>query len=371
MKRGEGRVYRKPGSRYWHMEYWDDGRSVRKSTKQTTEEAARAVLDTEREAVRAGETTPEEDTLTLRTLQTLLVEDYTFKRNRSTETMQFSFKHLIAFFGPKAGIKKISRRAKDYVAHRRSEGAAEASIRMELALLRRSFTVAVENKLLVRGAVPDIKRPPEDKSRIRKGFFTREDVERLQRHLPVAVADLVGFLFWSAWRVNEGRRLEWRFYDAGDGVIRLPAELSKNNEERLLPVEAELAAIIERRLTLRRLDCPFIFHHHGRPIGDFRKVWRKACAAIGLSGRIVHDLRRSGVKHLIEAGIDPYTVMAFSGHKTESMLRRYKVVDLDALRVAAARGAAHSGNRSNVRVLPTRTEPAQSPVDAATAGSRG
>jgi len=46
---------------------------------------------------------------------------------------------------------------------------------------------------------------------------------------------------------------------------------------------------------------------------------------------IVHDLRRSGVKHLIHAGNDPHTVMAFSGHRTASMLRRYHIIALDDL----------------------------------------
>jgi len=57
------------------------------------------------------------------------------------------------------------------------------------------------------------------------------------------------------------------------------------------------------------------------PIGDFRKAWRAACTAIGQADRLVHDLRRSGVRHLIHAGNDPHTVMAFSGHRTPSMLK--------------------------------------------------
>ena len=52
----------------------------------------------------------------------------------------------------------------------------------------------------------------------------------------------------------------------------------------------------------------------------------------------VHDLRRSGVPHLIHAGVDPHTVMAFSGHRTASMLKRYHIIALDDLRAAAARG---------------------------------
>jgi integrase len=71
-----------------------------------------------------------------------------------------------------------------------------------------------------------------------------------------------------------------------------------------------------------------------------------------LPGRLVHDLRRSGVKHLIDSGNDPHTVMAFSGHRTPSMLRRYHIIDVDDLRRAAARASAHRAeSAANVTAL--------------------
>ena len=109
--------------------------------------------------------------------------------------------------------------------------------------------------------------------------------------------------------------VEWRDYFPSEGTIRLRPEHSKSKHGRVLPLVGDLAAVIERRVEQRRLDVPFIFHRNGKPIGDFRKAWEKACTSIGLSGRIVHDLRRSGVRHLIHAGVDPHTVMAFSGHR--------------------------------------------------------
>ena len=133
---------------------------------------------------------------------------------------------------------------------------------------------------------------------MRQGFFAREEVEGLCGHLDPDLADMTRFLFFSTWRPGEVRKLEWRDYDRADGVIRLRAEHSKNKHGRVLPLVGELAAIIERRLTLRRLDCPYIFHQDGKPIGSFRKRWKRACTALGLSGRIVYDLRRSGVRNL-------------------------------------------------------------------------
>ena len=60
----------------------------------------------------------------------------------------------------------------------------------------------------------------------------------------------------------------------------------------------------------------------------------------------MHDLRRSGVRHLIRGGVPPHTVMAFSGHRTPSMLKRYDIIDVDDLRRAAERAS----------VVPMRSE---------------
>jgi integrase len=168
--------------------------------------------------------------------------------------------------------------------------------------------------------------------------------------------------------------------------------LNKTGHELRIPVDhentPELMAVIERQAARRRPDCPFIFHGHGcgksrldkqgrpRPcLGNFRKSWATACAAIGMPGRIPHDLCRSGVKHYIEAGVDPHVVMSWSGHRTESMLRRYNIIDLDDLRRAGKQASNYLGAKANV-IRPdfgqrTRTIPAHSVDTAQPQGSRG
>ena len=58
---------------------------------------------------------------------------------------------------------------------------------------------------------------------------------------------------------------------------------------------------------------------------------------------------------MIHAGVDPHTVMAFSGHRTDSMLKRYHIIALDDLRRAAERGSAYDRDRDTgmVVALPT------------------
>ena len=236
---------------------------------------------------------------------------------------------------------------------RQREGASNASIRIELALIGKAFTLAVRARRL--RVKPYIPKPDGDPSRVRQGFFGREEVESLCTHLPADLADMVTFLFFSAWRVGEARSLTWRDYDRSEQVIRLRPEHSKNKHGRVLPLVGELSAVIERRWKARRLDCQFIFHRKGKAIGDFRKRWDKACEAIGLADRIVHDLRRSGVRHLIRAGVAPHTVMAFSGHRTPSMLKRYDIIALDDLRAAAEKGSTYQGTAGQVIALETGT----------------
>ena len=262
--------------------------------------------------------------------------------------------HLRNFFGEGAkAVATTTDRMQQYIRARQREGAATATINIELALIGKAFTLAVLAKRL--RAKPYVPKLAPDPSRVRRGFFTREEVEQLAQHLPAPIADVVLFLFFSTWQVGEARTLQWRDYDRTEGVIRLRPEHSKNKHGRLLSVEGELAVIIERRWAARRLDCPYVFHREGQRVGDFRKVWDRACTAIGLSGRIVHDLRRSGVRHLIRAGVPPHTVMAMSGHRTASMLKRYDIISLDDLRQAARRGSEYNGGQATT-VTPLRRE---------------
>ena len=57
---------------------------------------------------------------------------------------------------------------------------------------------------------------------------------------------------------------------------------------------------------------------------------------------------QAGVKHYISAGVDPHTVMQWSGHRTMSMLLRYHVVDLEDLRRSGKKASDYRGPKDNV-----------------------
>src|SRR5947207_15063577 len=88
---------------------------------------------------------------------------------------------------------------------------------------------------------------------------------------------------------------------------------------------------------------------------------------IKMAGRIPHDLRRSGIKHYVEAGVPPQVVMRWSGHRTMSTLLRYAIIDLDDLRRAGKKASDYQGQPTAVMLFPspekrTGSVPAKSPA---------
>src|SRR4029079_3138096 len=91
---------------------------------------------------------------------------------------------------------------------------------------------------------------------------------------------------------------------------------------------------------------PQVFHRDGRPIANFRRAGVLACTSAGCPGQLIHDMRPSAVRTFERAGVPRSVAMAVVGHKTESIYRRYAIVDEAMQREAAARLDAFAASPS-------------------------
>jgi integrase len=78
-----------------------------------------------------------------------------------------------------------------------------------------------------------------------------------------------------------------------------------------------------------------LFTRVGKPVTDFRGSWEAACKEAGVPDLLFHDLRRSAARNIDRRGSSRSIATKITGHKTESMYRRYRIGDHADLQEAA------------------------------------
>jgi integrase len=221
---------------------------------------------------------------------------------------------------------------RDYIGKRQRQEASNGTINRELALLRRMFRLAAQE-----GKLRDVPYFPLLKeSAPRKGFLEYGNFQKLRQELPEHLRPLATLGYFTGMRQGEILGLRWQSVSLTDSQIRLEAGSTKNGEARTIPLGKELVEMLKTE-RLRNPASEFVFLRQGERIGSFPKSWRSACDRAKLPGLLFHDLRRSGVRNLVRAGVPEKIAMGISGHKTRSVFDRYDITSEKDLREAAAK----------------------------------
>jgi len=253
-------------------------------------------------------------------------------------------KRLMPFFGDFRANDLSSAVVDRYKEERIEAGAANATINRELAMLRRAYNLGL------RSTPPKVTRMPYfeplKEDNVRKGFFEHEEFLKVRQHLPADIQPVVTFAYYTGCRKGEILSLRWDQVDVERGIVRLEAGETKNDQARLIPLVPELREILAARKTHRDQSCPdctlVFFRDGGKPIKDFRASWEKGCEEAGVPRKLVHDMRRTGVRNLVRAGVPEAVAMRISGHKTRSVFERYNIVNEADLMEAAKKLALYT-----------------------------
>ncbi len=362
--RGDGRIYSRSGSQFWWIGYYNRGEQVREVAKhprtgkklEATEEnrtEARKFLDrrireiaNDKEGIRPF-IGPQQERITINELLDALKADYEL-RGKWNDRVHSTVKRLREYFGKCRAMSVSSEDVAAFQLELREDDYRDATINRFCQVLGQSFNLAIENRRLSTG--PHIKHLSEVGNE-RMGFFTETEIRNLISHLPEYLRDFALFAYITGMRKGEVQSLRWS--DVTGDTITLQAANSKNGEGRTIPLEGELAEVIERRCEARKIKkgetvmvSEYVFHRKGEPIGSFRKAWSTACDFANVPGRLFHDLRRCAARNLLAAGVPQAVAMKVTGHKTDSMFRRYAIVTVDQQREALRAAALYRQQQS-------------------------
>jgi integrase len=358
--RGEGSVFKIPRSRFWRIAYTNlDGVRIEESSMRTMKTDATEVLRQRLLKIRGGEVAiPRVEQTTFDQAAENLIDSYTNQGMKSTDDLERRIvKHLKPFFGGRRLISVDAASTVAYTKDRLQEKASPATVNRELAVLRQIFTLARDQKLIGFGSIPRIEMLNE-KGRTRKGFFEKEELDAVVRHLPSDLQGVVRFAAVTGWRLDsEVLPLTWDRVSFEENEVRLHEGQTKNGEGRVFPLTPELRSVLKaQRVAYEALTSGSVvdlktktFDHvffrlvaEGRggpkkpePIRSITKAWRNACKLAGVRNRIPHDLRRTAARNFIRSGMSETVAMKLTGHLTRSVFDRYNITSADDLRQAA------------------------------------
>ncbi len=318
---------------------------------------------------------PEAAKLRYADLRRALLDNYIERGNRPLTTTAkgeetiIGLPQLDSFFNfaennPGPSVMQITTEtSREFARKRQAEGAGTAMVNRSLACLRRMLRIAHEDGRIQH--VPKIrflKEPPP-----RQGFLELKKFNELLALLPTHLRALILLLYYCGLRVDEAKQVEWTQVNLDLRLIRLEPEQTKTETARIIPLPAELVMMLKevKPKTGKVFDAT-----------NLRTEWEKACDASGLGerkknepkdengfvwysykGLLLHDLRRSAVRNLVNAGVPERVAMQITGHKTRAVFDRYHIVSTEDVSNAMRRVelAAVSGAKKVQKSLKARS----------------
>jgi integrase len=329
----------------WWIQYYQHGKRHRESSKTTSKMVAKAFL-----AMREGEIVEGKipsllyEKTKFEHLKKLILDDYTLNQRKSIDRVQYSLKHLDAFFCGYSVTEITSDSTNQYILNRVNEGAANATLNRELACLKRMLNLGLKYGKV--GTVPKITLLKE--KNVRKGFFEHDDFLAIRAALPEYLKGFVTFGYKIGWRVDDIVNLTWAHVNRKEWYVRVEGDIPKNEEPITIYLDEELKEVFGLQWAGRKkgkkiIQYVFPNFEGTEKIGDFRGAWKSACKETGVN-RLFHDFRRTAVRNYSRAGVPDVVAMLITGHKTRSVYDRYNIVNQEDLKNAAASLEKHQNS---------------------------
>jgi integrase len=326
---GTGTLFKR--GRIWYVSFWVDGKQVQKSSGSSNIQDAKKLRDQILGKKARGEIVASDaGKVTCGELLDDLLVHYESGNAKPTTTRVFRWcmdANLKPYFGAVKAASLSTQKLKRYREKRKADGVTETTCNRELSILRIALNLGRKCTPAKVVAMPYFPMVHEDNAR--QGFLNDQQYGKLRDALPDYVKPLFITAYNTGVRLGELLAWDWEQVDWAQSFITLKASETKSGHSRAVPIlDGDMRTWLEWSLKESN-GCPNVFHRDGQPIKSFRRVWINACQKAGVPDLKFHDLRRTAVRNMRRAGVPQVVRMRITGHRTDSMERRYNIVDID------------------------------------------
>lgn len=242
-------------------------------------------------------------------------------------------KHACRIWGQEIDVSQLDRAAtRKYVSTRQAEGAKDATIRRELALVQAALNHNVREERIEKA--PKFVKPKASESRIR--WLTREEHRRLTlQPMEGRIRLFLLIAFGMGMRSQAIEQLTWDRIDwvARTADFRVPGVKYKNKRRVVAPIGDALFRRLEAAYARRDPADPFVI---GRGGCTYRKV-KKLMRSIGIDegGVARHVARHTFCSWLVQKDVSYAKIGALIGDKAAMVEKVYSHLAPDHTRHAA------------------------------------
>jgi integrase len=340
-KKYTGGLIKRGGVFYYKIRNTDGAFAVR-SLHTRIKGEAEAQLDQRMTEVKAGTFNPNAEDVRVCDLMPAVWNDYEKRHRRTLDWAKARWeRHLRPYLGMLLAEQVGTEDLNSYILARQKEGAKDASINRELALLKRAYHLAMKARPRRVSIVPPIDMLTEDN--IRTGFVEYGDYVKLAeacRKVGLWLRAMFEVTYCYGFRRGEMLSLRVRQIDLLERVIRLDPLTTKSRRGRMVVMTESVYQLLQQ-CVLGKSGDDYVFTRDGEPVHDFRGAWDAVRKQAALPALLWHDLRRTGVRNQLRAGTSEKICMEISGHRTAEVFRRYDISALSDLEDAARKLEAY------------------------------
>lgn len=154
------------------------------------------------------------------------------------------------------------------------------------------------------------------------------------------LADFIRLAINTGMRKNEMLCLTWDRVEVDQALVILTSKDTKTTRPRMVPLNHQAVAVMNRRLDFCRRKCPasiWVFSDEsGQQVRNIYPAWWETLERVGIEDFRIHDLRHTFASWLVMRGVSLYVVRDLLGHSSIKMTERYAHLANSALIEAVA-----------------------------------